>query len=742
MKKVEYMQKKDLFQIRLKEHIDELQQIYMYLYNDEQKFQLLCETIKYFYEQRPEMLRQRDSTKQKDWYKKNDMIGMSFYVDKFAGNLTGVTEKLSYLEQANVTYIHLMPCMEEKKEFFSFDEGKKAFEQADEFWDLTKKCHERDICVSVDFALNHTSDEHAWAKKAKEGQEEYQQRYYFFDHYGTPALYERTMEQLYPTTDPGNFTWIREAKSYVMTTFHKNEWDLNYSNPIVFQEMITQFLSLANLGVDIVQLGEIAYLWKEINTPCCNLPQVHMIMRMIRIIDEIVCPSVLLFGKVDMIPQKVVSYFGTEEKPECHMLHNATLMATIWNTVATRDTRLLKNQLDFLASAFGSGVFVNELRNHDEICWNLDYDALRSWGMEKEPHKHYLNEFFSGKTEQSFSCAELYIESLYFNDAKVCATTASLCGIEQALKEQDEEKLKRAIQLHKMLYAFLMMQRGVPVICSGDEIGQRNDNSYKKDAKKRQDFRWTHRGQMDWDAASRISDKDSVEGKLFQNICKIEEIRKREAVYASDAKCYTVSTGDDRLLCVVRENEKDKIIGLFNFSEEQRIAWIDEQDDLYRDIVTEEVVRASALTLGAYDFMLLKRMNLARSRTKREVPQKPKGLKAGPPKGVKPKMWQPPVYPSDAELKNKEEKKENVAKAATTKAKEIEKDTKKTIKNEIKESKEARKSKTKEAKKTSEKLRSKKEDEEDAKKETKLSVKEAVELAKKKIAAEGRKKKK
>lgn len=659
------MLKREIFETRLKGHIDELREIYMYLYDDEEMFQSLCENMRYFYEQRSEQLQESDREKEKnrEWYKKNDMLGMMLYIDNFAENLDGVSKKLSYFQKANINYIHLMPFLESPDEKSDGGYAVSDFRKVDEKFgtiqdliNLTQKCHEKGIYISMDFVMNHTSDEHEWAKKAREGLAEYQDRYYFFDNYAMPALYERTVPQVFPTTAPGNFTWLRELQSYVMTTFYPYQWDLNYSNPIVFNEMMNNFLYLANCGIDIMRIDAVPYIWKEVNTPCRNLPQVHMLVRMMRIIDEIVCPGVLLLGEVVMEPEKVVPYFGTVEKPECHMLYNVTIMATIWNTVATRDTRLLKNQLDFLSKLPKDFVFLNYLRCHDDIGWGLDYNTLRSWGMEEVPHKQYLNDFFTGKVEGSFSCGELYNESLYFNDARVCATTASMCGIERALNEKNREYLDMAIQLDTMLHAFMLMQTGVPVLYSGDEIGQLNDYSYKKDVKKRKDSRWVHRGKMDWQVADKIDDITTVQGRVFRNLQKLEEIRKREKVYASNAKCYTVPTWDDSLLCIVREDEKDKIIGLFNFSEEKKTAWIDEQDDLYRNIYTDEVVRASALRLEPYQFLLLKRMNLASPRAKSVISQKPKGLKAGPPKGVKPKMWKAPVYQPKKEEKKKEKK--------------------------------------------------------------------------------------
>ena len=102
-------------------------------------------------------------------------------------------------------------------------------------------------------------------------------------------------------------------------------------------------------------------------------------------IGEIVCPSVVLLGEVVMEPEKVVPYFGTIEKPECHMLYNVTMMATTWNTVATRDTRLLRMQLDIMNNLPKEYTFLNYLRCHDDIGWELDFQTLSGSGNAGSP---------------------------------------------------------------------------------------------------------------------------------------------------------------------------------------------------------------------------------------------------------------------------------------------------------------------------------------------------------------------
>ena len=324
-------------------------------------------------------------------------------------------------------------------------------------------------------------------------------------------------------------------------------------------------------------------------------------------IGEIVCPGILLLGEVVMEPSKVVPYFGTLEKPECHMLYNVTTMATTWNSVATRDTRLLKNQMDVLASLPKDYVFLNYLRCHDDIGWGLDYPTLRWWGMEERPHKQYINDFFTGTVEGSFSRGELYNADPVTGDARFCGTTASMCGVEKAGFEQDEEQMEAAISRILMLHAFMFTESGIPMLYSGDEVGQTNDYSYKDVPEKAPDSRYIHRGKFRWELVDDIKNEGSVSERIYHGLDKLEKIRSSEKVFMSNAVFYTLDTYEQSVICIVREYEDERLIGLFNFSEYNKIAWIDQQDGMYKDLVTGQEMRASGVWVPANGFFWLKR---------------------------------------------------------------------------------------------------------------------------------------
>ncbi|MDE6844160.1 MAG: alpha-amylase family protein [Lachnospiraceae bacterium] len=606
----------EVFQKRLQRHHDELRWLYMELFDNGSMFAELCDNMRQFYLERNKELKARDKKRETDqeWYKQNDMLGMMFYIDNFAGNMKGVESKLDYIEQCNVNYIHLMPFLDTPKgrsdggyAVSDFRKVQPKLGSMEDLDSLTAACHKKDINVCMDFVMNHTSEDHEWAKKAREGDGEYMSRYFFYDNDKEPAMYERTVPQVFPTTAPGNFTWLEDAGKYVMTTFYPYQWDLNYKNPRVFNEMMYNFLYLANRGIDIIRIDAVPYIWKELNTSCRNLQQVHTIVRMMRMISEIVCPGILLLGEVVMEPEKVTPYFGTVEKPECHMLYNVTTMATTWHTVATRDVRLLKKQLDIVNALPKEYVFLNYLRCHDDIGWGLDYGTLMMDGIDERSHKQYLNDYFQGYAGNSNSRGELYNADPVTGDARFCGTTASMCGVEKAGFEQDEAAMDKAVRFDLMLHAYMFMQSGIPVLYSGDEIGQVNDYTYKEDPDKAADSRYIHRGAMDWKLAENIQDTDTVQGKIFQGLSRLEQIRKTEKVFVSSADTWTIETKDQSVLCIGRYFDGEKMIGLFNFSEYDKTAWIQENDGEYVELISGKKMKLNDIKILAYGFYYFKK---------------------------------------------------------------------------------------------------------------------------------------
>jgi amylosucrase len=602
------------FEDRLSHHYNELKWLYSELYhNDTAAFDYFISMLRHYADERSEDLKEWDDAREMvpDWYRGNEMLGMQMYIHSFAGTLNGVKEHLNYIRESGTNYLHLMPFLESPVgrsdggyAVSDFRKVDPAYGTMEDLSALTAEAHRQGISICMDFVMNHTSEDHMWAKRAKAGEKEYQDRYFFFDDWTIPNEFEKTVPQVFPETAPGNFTWCPEASKVVMTTFYPYQWDLNYANPTVFNDMTANMLNLCNHGIDVIRLDATPYIWKTIGTNCRNLPQVHTLVRIMRMACEIVCPGTLLLGEVVMEPSKVTPYFGTLEKPECHMLYNVTTMATTWHTVATQDVRLMKHQLGQVFALPKSYLFLNYLRCHDDIGWGLDYAYLKQFGVDEVQHKRFLNNYFQGYFPGSDARGELYNDDPRLGDARLCGTTASLCGIEAAEYEGRKDKLDLAIRLDLMLHAFLLTQSGLPIIYSGDELGQLNDYYYHEDPLKWDDSRYLHRGDFHWEDAKVRNSRTKRPGRIFKALKKLYSLRSKHIVFESDADCWIVETYNDHILGIGRYYKGEKLIALFNFSVHDETAWINEQEE-YRNLLTGKKQPAKAVGIPAHDFVWL-----------------------------------------------------------------------------------------------------------------------------------------
>ena len=590
----------------------ELRSLYEQLYPGQKEgFAYLIQRMYQNYVERPVPLRKIDRKREKDpgWYKGNDILGMMMYTDAFAGTLQGVKEKLDYVKSCGVNYLHMMPLLESPKgrddggyAVADFRKVKPELGTIEDLKELTSLCHEQGISCCLDFVMNHTSEDHAWAKAARAGDPQARSRYFFYDNWDIPNRYEETTPQVFPTTAPGNFTWLPDCNQVVMTTFYPYQWDLNYANCMVFNDMVDNMLFLTNCGIDVIRLDAVPYIWKELGTKSRNLPQVHTLVRMMRLVSEIVCPGVLLLGEVVMEPAKVLPYFGSVDKPECHMLYNVTTMASTWNTIATKDVGLLRRQMDQVCALPKEYVFLNYLRCHDDIGWGLDYDWLKQFGIEEVPHKKYLNDVLTGRGYDSDARGELYNDDPRLGDARLCGTTASLCGLETALYENNPDKVKRAVACDLMLHAYLLIQSGIPVLYSGDEVGQLNDYSYKENPDKCADSRYLHRGKFQWEKLKKTDKNYRVSMEIFHTLRKMEEIRDQHPVFNGKADVWTFDTGYSHVLGIGRYLDGEEIRAYFNFSEyELDEVWMPmDEGRKYTDLLSGMTMEAAGNHLSGY----------------------------------------------------------------------------------------------------------------------------------------------
>ena len=597
----------------------DLREYYRELYGDNDitnyRYGQLEDIIAKAKKERPAALKKADKGGS-GWYISEKMVGIMLYVDKFSHDLYEFEKRIDYLAELGVTYVHFMPLLKSREgnndggyavaDYLSIEEKLGDMKQFERVMGLLKK---KGIRTCIDFVLNHTAKEHEWARRCREGDPDYRDMYYMFDDRSIPDQYEKTLTQIFPEVAPGNFTYYDDIKKYVMTRFYEFQWDLNYKNPQVFNKVVEVLLTLANKGVDIFRLDAIPYMWKELGTTSMNLPQVHTLLKIMKMIADDVCPSVIFLGEAIVEPKEIVRYFGTRSDKECNVMYNASMMVLLWNSLATKDVRLMERSLSIDYGVPDDGVWINYARCHDDIGWGFEEDILRELGMDPLKHKQFMIEFMEGRYPGSVSTGELYEFNPVTLDARNSGTLASMCGLEQALGEKHFYKIEMAIKRILLLHAMIISYTGIPLLYSGDELGQLNNWNYKKDPAIAHDSRWLHRGPMDWDAAAKRKDLATVQGVIFSGIRRMIEIRKSSDLFRSDLKSTPVDTGNK---AVFGFHKGSRMMVLANFSDQ--VQWVDASTfDWFglpgemADLLQGRPIRTyhNRIMLGPYEFLWL-----------------------------------------------------------------------------------------------------------------------------------------
>ena len=414
--------------------------------------------------------------------------------------------------------------------------------------------------------INHTSDTHEWAKKALDGDKTYQDMYIMFDDRKIPDIYDQYVPEVLPDKCPGNFTYRSEINKWVFTSFSNFQWDLNFKNPKVFENMMDIMLKLANKGVNIIRLDAIPFMWKEVGTSCRNLSTIHDLIYMINIIKDIVAPSLAILGEAIVEPHEIFKYFGDEEKTECGLLYNANFMVNIWNAFATRDVRLINYDNKKYIPPKNSG-WMNYIRCHDDIGWGFNEELIESFGLSSFFHKQYLIDFYGDRFPGSFSKGEIYQYNEVNKDARINGTAASLLGLEKAIEERFIYEQELSIKRILLGHAMIMAHQGIPLIYSGDEIATLNDQSYLDDPHKKSEGRWVHRPFFDWTRATKRMFSHTFEYKVFEGIKEMIRLRKSDNLFHGDVKANIIENEDISIYAFSKEKDGESLICIFNFSE-------------------------------------------------------------------------------------------------------------------------------------------------------------------------------
>jgi glycosidase len=586
-------------------------EIYDAIYFIEELFYALAES----WINRPGDLKKLDKKREANpqWFQSENMLGAVCYVDLFSDDLKGFYQKIPYLCELGVTYLHLMPLFKTPEgendggyAISSYREVNPNIGTMDELIDLGRELRKNGISLVLDFVFNHTSNEHEWALKAQSGDPIYENYYWIYPDRRMPDAYEAQLREIFPDEHPGAFTYFESIDKWVWTTFHSYQWDLNYQNPAVFVEMAREMLFLANAGVEILRLDAVAFIWKRMGTNCENLPEAHLLIQAFNLIARIAAPSLLFKSEAIVHPDDVIKYISPEK---CQISYNPLLMALLWESLATREVRLLKHSMQKRLALPDQCAWVNYVRCHDDIGWTFsDDDAAELW-INGFDHRQFLNEFYRGRFPGSFARGLPFQENPKTGDSRISGTCASLAGLEKAIAIETGKEVDLAIKRIVLIHGIIMTIGGIPLIYLGDELGTLNDYHYLEDKSKAHDSRWVHRPKFDSKKSDNRTKKNTIEGKIYKDFLRLIQIRKNNSVFRN-LNTEILDIDNPHVFGYIRKNNSDYIIALANFSEKpQEVVTeliLSKTNKQLVDIESEQILNRKIILLAPYDLRFIR----------------------------------------------------------------------------------------------------------------------------------------
>ncbi|TWB88839.1 maltokinase [Bradyrhizobium macuxiense] len=383
------------------------------------------------------------------WYK--DAIIYQLHVKAFAdsnndgiGDFAGLTEKLGYLQELGVTALWLLPFYPSPGRDDGYDIGDYGdinpdFGTMKDFKRFIQEAKKRGLRVITELVVNHTSDQHAWFKRARRSPPNSSARsWYVWSDTDQKYLDTRI---IFTDTEKSNWTWDPEAGQFYWHRFFSHQPDLNFDNPRVVRAIVQVMKRWLDTGVDGFRLDAIPYLCERDGTNNENLPETHAIIKRLRQELDAYAKGKILLAEANQWPEDVQEYFGHGD--ECHMAYHFPLMPRIYMAIAQEDrfpiTDILRQTPD-IPSACQWALF---LRNHDELTLEMVTDVERD-----------------------------YLWSTYANDPRARINV----GIRRRLAPLMDNDRRKIELMNSLLLSF----PGTPIVYYGDEIGM-GDNIYLGD---------------------------------------------------------------------------------------------------------------------------------------------------------------------------------------------------------------------------------------------------------------------
>lgn len=571
--------------------------------------------------------RDRERVLRPDWFQRPETVGYVAYADLFANDLAGVRQKIPYLRDLGISYLHLMPLLQPRPgendggyAVMDYRSVRSDLGTMSDLAALADNLHAEGISLTLDLVLNHVAKEHSWAMAAKAGEDAFKEYFYVFPDRKIPDEYEKTLPEIFPDFAPGSFSFDTDLGSWVWTTFNDFQWDLNWANPKVFIEFVNIIGHLANQGVDCLRLDAIAFIWKRLGTTCQGEPEVHAITQALRAIARIVSPSLIFKAEAIVGPAQVGAYLGegAHAGRVSDLAYHNSLMVQVWSAIAAKDSRLFELAMSRFRALPSNTSWATYLRCHDDIGWAIDDHDAWQVGLNGHQHRMFLADYYTGKFFGSLAAGEDFQLDPESGERRTSGSTAALTGLEKAIAMGDEQLISDGVRRYLCAYAMIFGFGGIPLLYMGDELALPNDREFLRDPAKRADNRWLNRPRMDWGLVESLTNESDtsprVEATRQVNVAIRQLISSRKALESLHAVAPTkVKAGSGTgIVIYLRNHPAGNLAQVFNIGDGPR--WVNQSEfgeghTTWYDVISNKTLEIiDGFMLQPYEYLWLKKV--------------------------------------------------------------------------------------------------------------------------------------
>ncbi len=342
---------------------------------------------------------------------------------------------------------------------------------------------------------------------------------------------------------------IFKKNDYLWRTFSPDQIDLNFKNPSVLLRFIKIMINLISHGVTIFRLDAIAYLWKQSGTKSINLKQTHEIIKLLRLICNLLNVSIIIVTETNLPEKENISYFGKHD--EANWIYNFSLPPLLMHAFLFENSSALNKWSNKLPSTKLGNNYLNFIASHDGIGMRPAEGILS-----KNSIKNLLKRLKKNGSKFSFRKIQNKTKKVY---------EANITVFNALQKSDNDPKGKYFFGRYISAHAIMISFEGIPAIYFNSLFGTSNDEAKFIISGNNRDvnrYRWNNTNLL-----NKLKNNKSKQYIFYKNITDLLEIRRKQSAFHPNAFRQTLNLGP-KIFCFKRVSldKKQTIFCITNLS--------------------------------------------------------------------------------------------------------------------------------------------------------------------------------